>query len=101
MHETDDTGAGRHYSAKVKSSLLSQTLIAGLGKKYFKLCVCVCLSIQLLALVTDTPLVTHQVILVGPSLEETLQAASNKLGEEVVVLQSVKGATIDDVSLLR
>ena len=41
MHDTDDTGAGRHYGAKVKSSLLSQTLIAGLGKKYFKLCVCV------------------------------------------------------------
>ena len=40
-------------------------------------------------------------ILVGPSLEETLQAASTKLGEEVVALQSVKGATIDDVSLLR
>lgn len=40
-------------------------------------------------------------ILVGPSLEETLQAASNKFGEEIAELQSVKGATIDDVSLLR
>ena len=42
-----------------------------------------------------------QVILVGPSLEETLQEASTKLGKEVVELQTIRGATIDDVSLLR
>ena len=43
MHDTGDTGTVRCYGAKVKSSPMSQTLIAGLGKKYFKLCVCACL----------------------------------------------------------
>lgn len=37
----------------------------------------------------------------GSTLEETLQIASTKLGEEVVELKSQVGAVIDDISILR
>lgn len=40
-------------------------------------------------------------IAVGPDLQETLQLASVKFGQEVIELRSPKGGVIDDVSLLR
>lgn len=46
-------------------------------------------------------MVYAQVIVVGSNLEETLQLASVKFGEEVVELRSPKGGVIDDISLLR
>ena len=39
--------------------------------------------------------------MVGTSLEETLQQASVKFGEEVVELRSAKGGVIDDITILR
>lgn len=40
-------------------------------------------------------------IVCGTTIEETLQVASSKLGEEVLELRSLAGASIDDTSLLR
>lgn len=39
--------------------------------------------------------------MVGASLEETLQQASIKYGEDVVELRSAKGGVIDDITILR
>ena len=40
-------------------------------------------------------------MVVGTSLEETLQQASVKFGEDVVELRSAKGGVIDDITILR
>ena len=40
-------------------------------------------------------------LVIGSSLEETLQLASTKFGEDVVELQTPLGGSIDDISLLR
>lgn len=42
-----------------------------------------------------------KVMLCGKTLEETLQIASDKLGDDVLELRTPKGATIDSISLLR
>ena len=42
-----------------------------------------------------------QVALLGASLEETLTIITDKFGEEIVELQSLKGAVIDDIRVLR
>ena len=42
-----------------------------------------------------------KVVLLGSSLEETLKITSDKFGAEIVELQSLKGAVIDDVHVLR
>ena len=39
--------------------------------------------------------------MVGTSLEETLQQASVKFGEDMVELRSAKGGVIDDIAILR
>lgn len=42
-----------------------------------------------------------KVVLIGTSLEETLKIISDKFGAEVTELQSLKGAVVDDVHVLR
>lgn len=42
-----------------------------------------------------------KVVPLGSSLEETLKITSDKFGAEIVELQSLKGAVIDDVHVLR
>lgn len=39
--------------------------------------------------------------MLGSSLEETLQQASVKFGEDMVELRSAKGGVIDDIAILR
>ncbi len=39
--------------------------------------------------------------MVGTSLEETLQQASVKFGQDIVELRSAKGGVIDDITILR
>ena len=66
-----------------------------------------CPSIVVSRFVTSTVgsvLIAHftlQVIVVGSDLQETLQQASVKFGEEIVKLRSPNGGLIDDISLLR
>lgn len=49
----------------------------------------------------ELPTNLFQVILCGSTLEETLERASSKLGEEISELRSSRGAVIDSISLLR
>ncbi len=37
----------------------------------------------------------------GPTLEATLKLVSDKYGEKVLELQTVRGSTIDDLTVLR
>lgn len=45
--------------------------------------------------------IIKQVVLLGSSLQETLEITSGKFGAEIVELLSLKGAIIDDVRVLR
>ena len=49
----------------------------------------------------ESPVGCLQVVVVGGSLEDTLQLASDKFGEEVVEMQTPHGSNVDDVSILR